>query len=453
MTMPAHKIQMPPHEGEVATPTSRRAAGTYTTVDNDALDVLMTNGNAYTRVLSALLSRSNYTRLSRRTLTLGDLMALTGLGASAVEKQLRVLKAEGRCEVVEGRYAYTKPSGPRLSKLAPEKRGRYDRQEAAARRQTSPEQPTGEHRRPHTRPDTYPHNYAFSALKFPVLDCVFCSPEGSIEGSNIYISTTTSGDTRAEGPEGVKRQAAEAEAVVVVVGDASLNGELHPPIGGTADAVRAENALPVQENTDADTESQQKTTTENENVPPAAAPAAPLTRPEFAAPAAHPVPASLNRLLAGDWQTAFAQIAGADLSSIWHRWDARLTELAGRPLSASQQLGEAELWAEWITAGLAADLRLQVPETIRVGTNPQRHLEAAMKARADQARRAPVAPAPAASTVASGPIVAPVVGQRRVNPENGEIWTIEAVYSGKVGFEEVGEVIKADVVMTWEVLA
>lgn len=438
MTMPAHKIQMPPHEGEVATPASRRAAGTYTTVDNDALDVLMTNGNAYTRVLSALLSRSNYTRLSRRTLSLGDLMALTGLGASAVEKQLRVLKSEGRCEVVEGRYAYTKPSGPRLSKVVVDKRGRYDRQEAAAHRQAV----TEEHRRPHTRPDTYPHNYAFSALKFPVLDCVFCSPEGSIEGSNIYISTTTSGDTRAEGPEGVKHQAAEAEAVVVVVGEASPDSELHPPIGGTADAVRAENTLPVQENTDAGTESQQKTATENENVPPpGAATVAPRTQRDGAAPA------GLNSLLLPDWQAAFGAIEGAGLTGAWLRWAGHVGG------SASQQLAQAEQWAEWVGAGLAESLRLQVPETIGDPKveNPVRHLVGAMRNRAEQARRAPAAPARVA-TAQVEPDAMPKPGQRRVDPKTGEIWTVEGVAYGQVTFEEPdAPLARVSQVAAWEV--
>lgn len=440
MTMPAHKIQMPPHEA--TTPTSRRAAGTYTTVDNDALDVLMTNGNAYTRVLSALLSRSNYTRLSRRALSLGDLMALTGLGASAIEKQLRLLKSEGRCEVVEGRYAYTKPSGPRLSKLAPEKRGRYDRQEAAARRQTSTGQPTEEHRRPHTRPDTYPHNYAFSALKFPMLDCVFCSPEERIEGSNIYISTTTDTDTRVEGTLVGEDQVAEADAVVVVVEDASLNGELHPPIGGTANAVKTENVLAVRKNTDTDTESQQKTATKNGNVPPpGVATVAPRTQRDGAAPT------GLNSLLLTDWQAAFGVIEGAGLTGAWLRWVGHVGA------SASQQLAQAEQWAEWVGAGLAESLRLQVPETIGDPKveNPVRHLVGAMRNRAKQARRAPAAPAPVAAARVE-PDAMPKPSQRRVDPKTGAIWTVEGVAYGQVTFEEPGAPLaRVSQVAVWEV--
>lgn len=446
MTLPARKIQMPPHpEGE--TPTrSRRAAGTYTQVDNDALNILMTTGTAYTRVLSALLSRSNYTHISRRTLSLGDLMTMTGLGASAVEKQLRVLKSEGRCMEGGNGYGYQEVKGPRLAR-EPSKRGRYDRQLAAARREAT--QAAEGHNRPYTRPDTYPHNYAFSDPKSPVLDVVFLAPEEVIEGS-LYISTTTDTDTRAEGTLAGEGQVAEAGAVVVVVGEAAPDSEQHPPVGGAADAANTDSAAPVQDFHDQDPEMQEKPATSTENVPPAAAPLAPRTRPELAAAsAAHPVPASLNRLLWPDWVTAFAAIEGAGLSGTWTRWQAHVGG------NASQQLAQAERWADWVGAGLADALRLQVPETIADTSvrSPARHLAGAMTNRAEEARRAP-APAPTSQAAAhDGPVVAPVAGQRRVDPRTGEIWTVESIAYGQVTFEEVAapSALRVATVATWEV--
>ena len=78
-----------------------------------------------------------------------------------------------------------------------------------------------------------------------------------------------------------------------------------------------------------------------------------------------------------------AAVEAAGLSGIWERWQAHVGG------SASQQLTHAEQWAEWVSAGLADALRLQVPETIgdTEVRSPARHLAGAMSNRAEEARR------------------------------------------------------------------
>lgn len=418
MTLPAQNIQLPTPDAPTRT---RRVKGEYTLLDNDLIGTLLRTADGKTRVLLALGQQSNYTR--KRGLTHAELMLKTGLSASAVEKALRQLREEGRCEVRDSIYAYARPTGPRLP--APtDKRGRYDRQEARAKRK---EQTAQAHTCTDNRPDTLPYNYTVSAPKNDVQHGEF-SPTKEVEGS-LYISTTTSTDTRAEGSLVEQGAEALAEASVVVVGSASQDSEQHPPVGGAADAANTDSAVPVQDFHDQDPEMQEKPATSTENVPPAAAPLAPRTRPELAAAsAAHPVPASLNRLLWPDWVTAFAAIEGAGLSGIWTRWQAHVGG------NASQQLAQAERWADWVGAGLADALRLQVPETIADTSvrSPARHLAGAMTNRAEEARRAPAPTSAPTGGNASGLSLSDFAAGERIRLAGHEMTIIEVAAKGLV---------------------
>lgn len=434
MTMPAHKIQMP------QMPAPQQGAK-HTRLSKPETSLFLTTGAPYTRVLMALISTKWLTRFEARYLGIADLMVMCELSSASVYAAIKTLTSEGRCHKLEGRYGYVEVTGPRLSTPRPlDGRGRYDREGGKGARkpkEVQPETPAEFHNPVHN----YGHGYGKTDAENAVQDSEKHAPERTIEES-IYISTTTDTDTRAEGTLAGEDQVAKAEAVVVVVGEASPESELHPPVGGTADAVRAENALPVQENTDADTESQQKTATENENVPPpGAATVAPRTQRDGAAPA------GLNSLLLPDWQAAFGTIEGAGLTGAWLRWTGHVGG------SASQQLAQAEQWAEWVGAGLAESLRLQVPETIGDPKveNPVRHLVGAMRNRAEQARRAPAAPARVA-TAQVEPDAMPKPGQRRVDPKTGEIWTVEGVAYGQVTFEEPdAPLARVSQVAAWEV--
>lgn len=449
MTLPAQKIEMPqmraPHAGEK-----------HTRLTKPETNILMTTGVPYTRVLVALISTKWLTRFESRYLSIADLMTMCDLSPASVYAAIKTLTSEGRCHKLEGRYGYVEVTGPRLSIPRPlSSRGRYDREGGKGARKPKPKKQQKAPAEFHNFVHNPVHNYGRTYGDFGAIKAVWDGEKGVPNKLriNVYLTTTTlSGDFARKNWGGFSHhwKASAVAPVVVVVGSAAQDSEQHPPVGGAADAAKTDSAAPVQDFHDQDPEMQEKPATSTENVPPAAAPLAPRTRPELAAAsAAHPVPASLNRLLWPDWVTAFAAIEGAGLSGTWTRWQAHVGG------NASQQLAQAERWADWVGAGLADALRLQVPETIADTSvrSPARHLAGAMTNRAEEARRAP-APAPTSQAAAhDGPVVAPVTGQRRVDPRTGEIWTVESIAYGQVTFEEVAapSALRVATVATWEV--
>lgn len=426
MTMPAQKIQMPVM-GE-----SVRREKAFLMCDKAEETYLLRNGTADTRVFTLLVSRKRFSQHRLRTVSLADVMEACDLGPSAAKKALANHIKAGCCKREDdGRYSYVKVTGPRLATPpALEKRGRWDR-EAKARDRVNRQEEGQE--RGHTSGQERGHNYG--RLEPKTFDWDGFLPTPKEYRRNVYINTTTTDtDTRAEESRAEHQvadafaEAVAADAAVVVVGLASQNGEQHPPVGGAADAAVTDLAVPVRDFHDQDPEIQEKPATNNENVPPAAASPAPRTLPAApAASAAHPVPASLNRRLWTDWVTAFAAVEAAGLSGIWERWQAHVGG------SASQQLTHAEQWAEWVSAGLADALRLQVPETIgdTEVRSPARHLAGAMSNRAEEARRNP-APAAGQAAVAPATNLADYAEGDRIRFAGREMTVVEVIGKGLV---------------------